>query len=271
MLVKAGGFNSGTTTLNQFVTTEKETIDAYEVGLKKTFGGRLQINASAFLYNYKDIQVPVSFFNTIVSANQTQFVNLPKARNYGLEIETTWQPIDNLQILANYSYLNAKVRDGCCFQDPDDPRGQVAGAQVVPGQTTTGALNQDLKGQTLPSSTPHRFTINGNYTWELEPGNLSASLTYVWRDSTYYSVFNRYYNEAKSFGQTDARLVYRDKDDKYTVIGYLKNVFDTRGSAGVSGNRISSLTASQPNAGFVTQTVSYVLPRTYGVEIQFRY
>ena len=26
-----------------------------------------------------------------------------------------------------------------------------------------------------------------------------------------------------------------------------------------------------PNTGFVNQTVSYVLPRTYGVELQFRY
>jgi len=285
---KAGGFNSGTTTLNQFVTTDKETIDAFEVGLKKTFGGRLQINTSAFYYDYQDIQVPISFFNPIVSANQTQFVNLPKARNYGLEIETVWQPIDNLQILANYSYLNAKVREGCCFQDPEDPRGQVPGAQLsgntaaalsptVTNPTTgavtlnTAALNQDLKGETLPSSTPHRVTVNANYTWELEPGNLSASLTYVWRDATYYSVFNRYYNKAKSFGQTDARVLFNDKDDKYTVIGYVKNVFDTRGSAGVTADRINSLQPGQPNYGFVNQTVSYVLPRTYGVELQFRY
>jgi len=267
---KAGGFNSGTTTLQPFVTTEEETIDAYELGLKKTFNGRLQVNASAFYYNYQDIQVPVSFFNTTVGANQTTFVNLPKARNYGLEIETVWQPIDNLQILANYSYLNAKVRDGCCFQDPEDPRGLVPGAQLAGNPTplpATGSLNQDLKGQTLPSSTPHRFTINSNYTWEFEPGSLSGSLTYVWRDATYYSVFNRYYNRAKSYGQTDARLVFRDNDDKYTVIAYLKNVFDTRGSAGVSANRITT----GPNLGFVNQTVSYVLPRTYGVEVQLRY
>lgn len=272
---KAGGFNSGTTTLNQFVTTEDETINAYEVGLKKTFNRTLQVNTSLFFYDYRDIQVPVSFFNTVVSANQTQFVNLPKAENYGLEIETIWQPIDNLQILANYSYLNAKVKEGCCFQDSDDQRGLVPGAQLA-GNTAaqlagTGPLNQDLKGQRLPSSTPHRFTINTNYTWQLEPGDVSASLTYVWRDSTYYSVFNRYYNKAKSFGQTDARVLFTDSNDRFTAIGYVKNVFDTRGSAGANGGRITSLTATQPNFGFVNQTISYVPPRTYGIELQFRY
>lgn len=272
---KAGGFNSGTTTLNQFVTTEDETINAYEVGVKKTLGGNLQVNSSLFYYDYRDIQVPVSFFNTVVSANQTQFVNLPKARNYGFEVETVWQPIENLQILANYSYLNATVREGCCFQDSDDPRGVVPGAQLAgntPAQIAgTGPLNQDLKGERLPSSTPHRFTINTNYTWELDPGNVSASLTYVWRDATYYAVFNRYYNKVKSYGQTDARVLFNDKDDRFTAIGYIKNVFDTRGSAGVTAGRITSLTANQPNFGFVNQTVSYVPPRTYGIELQFRY
>ncbi len=280
---KAGGFNSGTTTLNTFVTTDKEEIDAYEIGLKKTINGNLQINTSLFYYDYQNIQVPISFFNTVLSANQTQFVNLPKAVNYGLEVETVWQPIENLQILANYSYLKAEVRSGCCFQDPDDPRGLQRGAQLsgntaaalspttATGAINTQSLNQDLKGQALPSSTPHRVTVNANYTWNLEPGNLSASLTYVWRDKTYYSVFNRYYSQAKAFGQTDARLLFNDKDRKYTLIASIKNVFDQRGSAGISGARINSLTAVQPNWGFINQTVSYVPPRNYSLELQYRF
>jgi iron complex outermembrane receptor protein len=268
---KAGGFNSGTTTLQANITTGKETIDAFEVGLKKTFGGRLQANASAFYYDYQDIQIPISGLNPVTNTNVSSFFNLPKARIIGLEIETIWQPIDNLQILANYSYLDAEIRKACCFQDSEDPRGLQPGAKLsgnTPAQIAgTGALNQDLKGATLPSSTPHRFTINTNYTWELDPGNVSASLTYVWRDATYYSIFNRYYNKVKSYGQTDARVIFNDKDDKWTAIGYVKNVFDTRGSAGVSANRINT----GPNTGFVNMTVSYVLPRTYGIELQRRF
>lgn len=269
---KAGGFNSGTTTLQSNVSTDKETIDAYEVGAKKTFGGRFQANASAFWYNYQDIQVPISGLNPVTSTNVNSFFNLPKARVLGFEVETIWQPIDNLQILANYSYLNAELREACCFQDSEDPRGLVPGANLAgntPAQLAnpTAALNQDLKGQKLPSSTPHRFTINGNYTWEMEPGNLSASLTYVWRDATYYSIFNRYYNRVKAYDQVDARLLFNDRDDKWTVIGYVKNVFDSRGSAGVTSTRINT----GPNTGYVNQTVSYIPPRTYGIELQRRF
>jgi len=268
---KAGGFNSGTTTLQANITTGKETINAYEVGAKKTFGGRLQANASAFYYDYQDIQIPITGLNPVTNTNVSSFYNLPKARIIGFELETIWQPIDHLQVLANYSYLDAEIRKACCFQDSEDPRGLQPGAKLsgnTPAQLAgTGALNQDLKGATLPSSTPHRFTINTNYTWELDAGSLAASVSYVWRDATYYSIFNRYYNRVKSFGQTDARLVFNDKDSKWTAIGYVKNVFDTRGSAGVSATRINT----GPNTGFVNQTVSYVLPRTYGVELQRRF
>ncbi|WP_296594795.1 TonB-dependent receptor [Phenylobacterium sp.] len=269
---KAGGFNSGTTTLQANVSTDKETIDAYEVGAKRTFGGRFQANASAFYYDYQDIQIPISGLNPVTNTNVSSFFNLPKARVIGFELETIWQPIDNLQILANYSYLNAELRKACCFSDSEDPRGIQPGS-VLSGNTAaalanpTASLNQDLKGAKLPSSTPHRFTVNGNYTWQLEPGNLSASLTYVWRDATYYSIFNRYYNRVKAYDQVDARLLFNDKDDKWTLIGYVKNVFDSRGSAGVSATRITT----GPNTGFVNQTVSYIAPRTYGVELQHRF
>jgi iron complex outermembrane recepter protein len=277
---KAGGFDSGTTTLLQFVTTQKETIDAYEVGFKKTFAGNLQVNTSAFYYDYKDIQIPLTFFNEITSQNQTRFFNIPKARSYGLEIETVWQPIDNLQILANYSYLNAKIRSHVFTPDPDDPRGVQPGVTLAPSTAQpanaallTTSLNQDIFGATLPSSTPHRFTVNANYTWELDVGNLTASANYVWRDATYYSIFNRYYNRAKSYGTTDFRVLFNDRDDRFTVIGSVKNVFDQRGSAGISGARISN-TAAPPNTplfGLVNQTVSYILPRTYSLEVQYRF
>ena len=271
---KAGGFNSGQTTLPVFVTTSEEKINAYEVGLKKTMlEGRLQANASTFYYDYRDIQVPLTGLDPVLGTNQTQFFNLPKARIIGFELETIWQPIDHLQILANYSYLNSEIREACCYQDSNDPRGLQPGVKLA-GNTPaalaspTAALNQDLKGMKLPSSTPHRVTLNGNYTWDTEVGDVTASLTYVWRAATYYDVFNRYYNKVKAFDQTDARVVFNATNRKYTVIGYVKNVFDSRGSTGISANRINAIGV---NEGFVNETISYINPRTYGVELQYRF
>ncbi|WP_374469310.1 TonB-dependent receptor [Phenylobacterium sp.] len=258
---KAGGFNSGTTTLTPSVTTQEETIDAYEVGYKRTFGGKLQANLSAFLYNYQDIQIPITGRNPDTGLNVTQFYNMPKARIVGFEAETIWQPIDHLQILANYSYLNAELREACCFLDPDDPLGS------APSRA------QDLKGATLPSSTPHRVTVNANYTWMLGAGDLTASATYVWRDDTYYSIFNEYYNRAKAWEQVDARLIFNDADDRFTAIAWVKNLFKAEGVTGIDGERIDTGPngLGRPGGAFVNQTVSYVAPRTYGIELQYRF
>jgi iron complex outermembrane receptor protein len=89
----------------------------------------------------------------------------------------------------------------------------------------------------------------------------------VWKDDTYYSIFNRYYNQGKSWNQTDARLLFNDADDRFTVIGYVKNIFEQEGVAGADGTRITT----GPNTGYVNRTVSYVPPRTYGVELQYRF
>ena len=115
------------------------------------------------------------------------------------------------------------------------------------------------------------MTVNVNYTWEFDAGNLSASLTHVWKDKTYYSIFNRYYNEGKAWHQTDARLLFNDADDRYTVIAFVKNIFKQEGIAGADGTRPTTGPNSNPNNLFVNRTISYVPPRTYGVELQYRF
>lgn len=249
---KAGGFNATTTTLSPLVTTKEETVDAFEVGAKKTVAGNLQVNASAFIYKYNDLQAVMSTFDPIINGNTSLYANLPKATIKGFEVETIWQPVDNLQINANYAYLDAKVDEGCCYQDPENPGGGL----------------QDLAGNRLGASTPHRVSFNANYTWELGLGELTASASYVWRSDTYFSVFNEYYNEAKAFEQIDARVIFNDVDDRFTVIGFAKNITDVRGAVVMGASRNTNL---GPNNGFINQSPSFIAPRTYGVEVQYRF
>ena len=258
---KAGGFNSGS--LQQYPTTDAEFIDAFELGAKRTFFGRFQANASVYYYDYQGIQVPLSGIDPATGLTRTDFFNLEGATIKGFELETVWSPIQNLQILANYSYLDTEIQDSGYYNDAEDPAALQPEAQPRPG--STGASRpQSINGAALPSSTPHRVTVNVNYTFDFDAGSLTPSLSYVWRDDTYYSIFNRYYNKAKAFEQVDARAIFVDADDRFTVIGYVKNVFDVTGFSGVSGNR-------NPGNGFINQTVSLVQPRTYGVELQYRF
>ena len=305
---KAGGFRIGIdTAIGASPTTNPEHADAFEIGLKKNFGRTLQTNIAAFYYNYKDAQIPLTIANTtggIATANSI-FFNIPEAVSQGIELESIWQPIDHLQILFNYSYLDAHVTKGSGVVDPADPTAVAPGAKPVaalapctslPGGATnslcdvfTGSAQrgQDLKGGNLPNAPKNKVAFNVNYTMDFEPGSLIGSVSYIWRDKQYGSIFNRSYYQAPSYDQWDARLTWKDRDNKYTVIAFVKNIFDDLGyQGGASAARragfvpgyVTGIPLSNPASAAsipVTQGIAstYLLtpPRTYGIELQYRF
>jgi len=261
---KAGGFNSGT--LSASPETNPEFLDAYEVGAKNEwFEHKLQTNVALFYYNYDGMQIPLSVQPATGPAT-TQFFNMKQVISYGAELETVWTPVENGQILFNYSYLNAKIHDNTdCFQDGDDPTALFPGA-VTAGCATAGY--QKINGATVPESPANKISLNGNYTFKFDPGNLTLSITYAWKDATYDSIFNRPYNLAPAYDQVDFRITWTDAKDRYTVFVYGKNVFNTLGYDGVAG---ALLTAQSGVAYANHETFGLTPPATFGVEFQFRF
>jgi iron complex outermembrane recepter protein len=279
---KAGGFRIGIdTTLGADPRTEKEIVDSFEVGVKANIGDTLQVNAGAFHYDYRNAQVPLAQPSATAGATANSILfNVPKSISKGFEVETIWQPIQNLQILANYSYLDAYVKEGRAI-DPADSCANAPGARRTAATTVADAFCggvqylQDLSGNSLPNASKHRYTINANYTWDLENGSVTASGTYVWRGAQYGSIFDRAYYKAPSWKQVDARLTWKSADDKYTVIAYGKNLLDDLGYAnGAGAGRRAGNTPTVPGlSGVFGQSTTYELnpPRTYGIEVQYRF
>jgi iron complex outermembrane receptor protein len=298
---KAGGFNVAVGSFfNPNVETNPEHVNAYEVGLKKNFGRTIQTNLAVFYYDYSNYQAPISVVPTGggVGVAQGVFFNIPKSVSQGVELETTWQPIDHLQVLFNYSYLDAHISEATGVVDPADPTAVQPGARpsgpggscaanpggscdVFTGQVQRG---QNLSGNSLPNAPKNKVALNVNYTWELDTGNLTGGVTFVWRDKQYGSLFDRPYYEAPSWDQVDLRLVYKDKANKYTVIGFVKNVADSLGyEAGTTAGRragfVPAYTLGGLAAGFgpapvvqgIASTYTLTPPRTYGVELQYRF
>jgi iron complex outermembrane recepter protein len=289
---KAGGFRVGIdTVLGASPYTDEETADAYEVGMKKNFfDDRLQANLALFHYDYTNAQVPLTVAQTAGGLGQAQsiFYNIPKAITQGVELEATWQPIENLQILFNYSYLNAEVRESVGTVDPADPAALDKDARPVvtttsPDVFTAGVpgggfqRGQNLKGNKLPNAPEHKLAFNANYTWDINVGSITASATYIWRDEQYGSIFTRDYYKSPSYDQVDARITFKDKDDKYTIILYGRNLFDDLGYEGGAGagrragfNLGPTGTLVPVNEG-IASTYPLTAPRTYGVEFQYRF
>ncbi|WP_422343467.1 TonB-dependent receptor [Parasphingorhabdus sp.] len=102
-----------------------EQIDAFEIGSKNTFaGGALQLNATAFFYKYKDLQLSRIIARTAVN-------DTVDAEIYGAEIEAFIRPDPDWIINLGFSYLKTKVTGDQFFSNPRDPGGGRADAVII--------------------------------------------------------------------------------------------------------------------------------------------
>ena len=204
---KTGGFNSSYIAANP--ETAPEYVDAGEIGAKKLFGSIFQINGAVFYYNYQNDQQPLSVQNAATNTISSLIFNIPSVHTYGLELEAIWRPIDNLQLLAQYSYLNATVANmnGHCVENTLDPLGVLPGSKHGICPVSGGVQLVDLTGSRLPETPPNKVSLNAQYTIPFDPGKLVLSASFIWKDKTYGSIFNTrrrwlgFLHEGKSAGR----------------------------------------------------------------------
>jgi iron complex outermembrane receptor protein len=262
---KSGGWS--TYTLGANPETQPEYVDAFEAGLKKSTS-TFFVNADIFYYNYYNEQTPL----TIQDPNTKQLIpelfNIPLVKDYGFELSGNWRPTDDLIFNLTYSYLSAKVAQSPCVEDTVDP------LAIAPGHNTVGCTNavgatavaQNIKGQTVPSATPNKVSLNTLYTLHFDPGNLTLSGTLIWKDGTYYAVFNRPYNFAPAYTAVNLRATWSDAKDRYNVILFLNNAFNTIGSDGSAGTLL--LGGATPD---IVTGRALIAPREYGIQFQYRF
>ncbi len=258
---KSGGFNLGAFSPTSIV--KPETADAFEAGLKKNIFDNLQTNVAAYWYSYDDIQAQMPVSNGTVTFQN--FVNIPRARSFGAEIETTWVPTPDLQFLFVYSYLNTRVEQGCCYLDLNDPFAHDAGARPS-GPPLAAALNaqpQTLVGDQLPNAPRNQVTVNGNYTFHFAPGSLIFSATYLFHDRATYSVFHSRQYVAPSYQQVDLRATWEAIDDRFEVIASVRNLFNAKEIDGITRNAGTTAIAYGTIADFNP-------PRTVGLELHLK-
>ncbi|GAA4043620.1 TonB-dependent receptor [Sphingomonas rosea] len=141
---KAGGLNPPIDpTFNISPTFAPEAINAFEVGTKNTlFGGVLRLNASAFYYDYKGLQLSRIVARTSVNDNTD-------AQIYGVEVEGVLRPTNDLLLNFSGSYLKSKIK-GLSLVDPRDPSGGRADAVIIKN-LTDGSNCAVVPTTTLPA------------------------------------------------------------------------------------------------------------------------
>jgi iron complex outermembrane receptor protein len=274
-------FNAGQVIANP--ASKPEYLNAYEIGYKENFGRNLLIDLAAFYYDYDEVQTPLSISNGGVVSSL--FINVPKAVSEGVEAEVYWTPVKDLSFTLSYSYDHTAVQTACtgtvtsgvltpapnalCLIDTNDPGAIEPGAQPFPGQTTA-TRDQSVKGNPLPNAPENKIAMDLAYTFHFDPGDLILSGTYAWRDTQSGSLFNRFYNVAPSWDDVSIRALWKGPKDKYEIIAYVKNVFNTlQYTVGAAG---AGLAGSATAVGLIEDT-GYELnpPRTFGVEVRYKF
>ncbi|MBS0363030.1 MAG: TonB-dependent receptor [Proteobacteria bacterium] len=267
---KAFGFNAGYIGTN--VEAAPEYVDDFEGGIKKTWQ-HFTLDAAAFYYNYRDAQIPIGV--PVGSVTVTEFINIPKSISDGIEITAVWNPVDNLYLSLVYGLDHTRIQSGCslvggvakgaCYVDTADPAAAATGARPV---GTTGA--QAVSGNSLPQSPENKVAFNANYTFKFDAGDLILSGSYIWKDKSWDSIFRRTYDEAPAWDQVDLRATWSGNHDKYELVAYVRNVFNTLGYDAAAGGY--PIAAPVGGGGF-TQAPAYDLtpPRTYGFEVHYKF
>ena len=222
---KGGGSNPRPFNAAQVIAFQPEKLIAYEVGFKSDFLDRkVRLNVSAFLNNYKDIQIPVS---TCPGAPCAARFNAGDARVKGFEAELTAFPAPGLAIDASLSYLDFHYI-----------RGSLNPAAAYP--TNPGGVAADDP----PATAPWKFNVGAQYKIDLgDAGSLTPRVDVNYQDKQYTGptviAGTRILNFIPAYTLMNARLTWQnaDKDldvsleatnvtDKY----YLLTIFDLRGA-----------------------------------------
>jgi len=255
---KAGGFNLGNVTVTTNNVTRPEILNAYEAGVKHTFSPTLRADATAFYYDYRDMQIPITAINPTTNTTFFQFTNFDKARIWGLEFQGTWQPIDALWISANYTYLNAETVEFCCATDLTDLIIRPAPLAPIPRVSR-------LDGQRLPRTPAHKAGIAFAYTWDFEPGSLILGGIASYTAEQYTSPFERDLFKLPDFTLVNGSITWRSADNQYDWVFQVSNLFDVDRVTGleVNGNNASA------TGVLVSQT--YSGPRFWQVQLRYRW
>ena len=227
---KGGGFSIG-----QFDVFDPEIVDSFELGLKSQFlEDRAQVNVSAFYNDYQDLQVNFLLFTLFTTDNAAE------ATIQGIEVEGTFIPVDNLQLNATVTWLDAEF-DRYQFSP-----------------------TISLDGTTLNRAPEFTTALTAQYDWPLANGAaVTARMDFYWQDDVYYRVQNIDRHQGDDFHTLDLRLMWTGAGERWVVDLFAKNVTDEDNQRGLT----VSDGLSTGNNSFVT----YYPPRTYGVRVGWRW
>lgn len=193
---------------------EPEELDAIELGLKSMLlDSRLQLNAAAFFYDYKNLQV------TQLRDSQPLVTNATDADIWGLELDLQYLISADLSLSASLGYLSTEFKD-YCSQNPFAP------VTVIQANCTL-ENPQDLSGNELPDAPELTAALVLQHEMDLgNNGRLLSSFRSSYRGESFRRPQNDAIDEVSSYIISDLRLLWSSPSDTFQVELFVENLGD---------------------------------------------
>ncbi|MFM2371144.1 MAG: hypothetical protein RIS85_866 [Pseudomonadota bacterium] len=245
---KAGSFpTASVASYTGYAPVKQESVTAYEVGFKAPIADRaLELTAAAFYYDYKDKQLrgrlPDPVFGTLDG-----LVQVPKSRLWGVEASLLARPVDGLTISLGGTYIDTEVKEFVGYN---------AFAQL-----------SNFSGQSFPYAPKVTLTGDAEYKAPVSQNakaffgvsmthNSKSTTALANTDTAFVAADHRF--DMRSYTLVDLRAGVEFNDGDVRVGGYVRNV----GNVYYWTNTQDTLASIVRYAG---------MPRTYGVQVSYRY
>lgn len=271
---RAGGSSEAGPIGSFALTYGPENITQYELGLKSYWlNHTLRINAAAFLSDIHNMQMQFDTDPTNLSIVITQ--NAGSATIKGLEWESLYQPIEDLALGFNWTYLDPVIKQVTALAGTViDPAVNPASPYQV-GENVAGLFR-------LPYAPRNIFDATVDYTFlHTAAGAYSAQLNYRYQERQFNSAptgnavpGNELYS-IPSHGILDGRFTYSTdlpNNKRFRVSLWGKNIaqlhYLQHGIGQGSFLPVGAPPAVTP-AGYTFQSLAWAAPPTYGIDFSY--
>jgi len=262
---KSGGFNDLSVINPPF---DPEYVTSYEIGAKTEWlDNHLRLNASAFHYDYTDLQVSV--FASLGNITTTFTTNAAAATVQGLELEVQARPLANLDLAASISYLDAT------YDSFVTPYGTCTLANAAVDSRCVGRPGLprliDASGNRLNNAPEIKGTLSAGYGIDLASGgrvSLFAQVSHQGR--VYFLPANTAVMSQEGYTLVDARVSYTTQGGLLEVAAFGKNLGDEDYFQNIV--QFTSTSDARKDPFNIGNALGYPAPgRQWGVELTYRF
>lgn len=265
----SGGLSESLNFDGEIPEYDPEEVTNFELGSKlDLFDNTLRINTAIFYTDYQDRQLTSIGINPETGSIAGKTVNAEESTIMGFELETTWYPIEPLQLTFNFVWNDGDIDE---FNDETIVvSGETDLENCIEGIDAGGGALVDLcpvdrSHEDLPNLPEQIYYLAAQYTWNTGIGDIIARVDGAYSENinTCFDYASCLWRDGKGLEfdaySVGARLTWFSPDANWRVTAWGDNLTDHDYKAG--GNPLIGTTE--------TRSYEYNVPRTYGVELAY--